>query len=311
MHGFHYAGDKLCCEGVAVEALGRRYGTPLYVYSQRTLTDHFQALDRALTGVDHLVCFSVKSNSNQSVLRVLARLGSGFDIVSGGELQRVMAAGGDPRRCAFAGVGKTETEIEFALRQGVLTFNAESEPELERINRVAARLRKTAPVALRVNPDVEAHTHKKITTGTYENKFGIAFEMRISSAHRSPARTMALAAEAAGRGIKAIIAGAGMAAHLAGVVAAKTTLPVIGVPMPGGALNGVDALYSTVQMPGGIPVATMAIGKAGARNAGLFVVQILALCDERLAGALADYRREMEDEVERKDAALQATGCEA
>jgi diaminopimelate decarboxylase len=110
------------------------------------------------------------------VLRVLARLGSGFDIVSGGELQRVIAAGGDPRRCAFAGVGKTETEIEFALRQGVHTFNAESEPELERINRVAARLKKTAPVAVRVNPDVAAHTHKKITTGTYENKFGIAFE---------------------------------------------------------------------------------------------------------------------------------------
>jgi 5-(carboxyamino)imidazole ribonucleotide mutase len=131
-------------------------------------------------------------------------------------------------------------------------------------------------------------------------KFGIAFEMRISSAHRSPARTMALAAEAAGRGIKAIIAGAGMAAHLAGVVAAKTILPVIGVPMQGGAL--------TVQMPGGIPVATMAIGKAGAKNAGLFVVQILALCDERLAGALNDYRREMENEVERKDAALQAAG---
>jgi len=123
-----------------------------------------------------LVCFSVKSNSNQSVLRVLARLGSGFDIVSAGELQRVIAAGGDPRRCAFAGVGKTETEIEFALRQGVQTFTAESEPELERINRVAARLKKTAPVAVRVNPDVAAHTHKKITTGTYENKFGIAFE---------------------------------------------------------------------------------------------------------------------------------------
>ena len=139
-------------------------------------------------------------------------------------------------------------------------------------------------------------------------KFGIAFEIRISSAHRSPAKTMALAAEAAGRGITAIIAGAGMAAHLAGVVAAKTILPVIGVPMPVGALNGVDALYSTVQMPGGIPVATMAIGKAGARNAGLFVVQILALCDDRLAGALTDYRREMENEVERKDAALQATG---
>jgi diaminopimelate decarboxylase len=107
---------------------------------------------------------------------VLAGLGSGFDIVSGGELQRVIAAGGDPRRCAFAGVGKTESEIEFALRQGVYTFNAESEPELERINRVAARLKEIAPVAVRVNPDVEAHTHKKITTGTYDNKFGIAFE---------------------------------------------------------------------------------------------------------------------------------------
>jgi diaminopimelate decarboxylase len=176
MHDFRYVGNKLCCERVAVEALAKRFGTPLYVYSQQTLTARFQELDKALAGLDHLVCFAVKSNSNQSVLRLLARLGSGFDIVSGGELQRVIAAGGDPRRCAFAGVGKTESEIEFALRQGVHTFNAESEPELERINRVAARLKKTAPVAVRVNPDVEAHTHKKITTGTYENKFGIAFE---------------------------------------------------------------------------------------------------------------------------------------
>jgi diaminopimelate decarboxylase len=176
MHDFHYAGNKLYCEEVAVEALVRKFGTPLYVYSQQTLTGHFQALDHALAGVEHRVCFAVKSNSNQSVLRVLARLGAGFDIVSGGELQRVIAAGGDPRQCAFAGVGKTESEIEFALRQGVYTFNAESEPELERINLVAARLKKTAPVAVRVNPDVEAHTHKKITTGTYENKFGIAME---------------------------------------------------------------------------------------------------------------------------------------
>jgi len=176
MHFFHYAGNRLYCEGVAVEPLARRFGTPLYVYSQRTLTEHFQDLDRTLAGVEHLVCFAVKSNSNQSVLRALAELGSGFDIVSGGELQRVIAAGGDPRQCAFAGVGKTESEIEFALRQGVYTFNAESEPELGRINRVAARLNKKAPVAVRVNPDVEAHTHKKITTGTYENKFGIAFE---------------------------------------------------------------------------------------------------------------------------------------
>ncbi|KAA0889018.1 5-(carboxyamino)imidazole ribonucleotide mutase [Oryzomonas rubra] len=149
------------------------------------------------------------------------------------------------------------------------------------------------------------------TAGEVLQKFGIPYEMHIASAHRSPAKAMALASEAAGRGIEAIIAGAGMAAHLAGVVAAKTILPVIGVPMPGGALNGVDALYSTVQMPGGIPVATMAIGKAGAKNAGLFVVQMLALNDVRLAGALKEYRREMEDEVERKDAALQAAGREA
>ncbi len=176
MHDFHYRGKKLLCEGVAVEALARRFGTPLYVYSQHTLTDHFQKLDRVMSPVEHLVCFSVKSNSNLSLLRVLARLGSGFDIVSGGELQRVLAAGGDPRRCIFAGVGKTEAEIEFALRQNVYSFNAESEAELQRINRVAARLKKTAPVAVRVNPNVAAHTHAKITTGTYENKFGIAFE---------------------------------------------------------------------------------------------------------------------------------------
>lgn len=164
------------CEGVAVESLAKTFGTPLYVYSQGTLTDHFQKLDRALAPLDHLVCFAMKSNSNLAVLRVLANLGSGFDIVSGGELQRVMAAGGNPRNCVFAGVGKSETEIEFALRQNVYSFNAESEPELERINRVAARLKKVAPVAVRVNPNVEAHTHSKITTGTYENKFGIAFE---------------------------------------------------------------------------------------------------------------------------------------
>lgn len=137
-------------------------------------------------------------------------------------------------------------------------------------------------------------------------KFSIPYEMRISSAHRSPVRTMALASEAAARGVKIIIAGAGMAAHLAGVVAAKTILPVIGVPMPGGALNGVDALYSTVQMPGGIPVATMAIGKAGAKNAGLFAVQILALGNPELNEAMLQYRVEMDKEVEQKDSDLQA-----
>jgi diaminopimelate decarboxylase len=176
MHDFQYVRQKLYCEGVSIESLVRKYGTPLYVYSQKTLTDHYQKLDRAMSSVDHLICFATKSNSNLSVLRVLARLGSGFDIVSGGELRRILAAGGDPRQCVFAGVGKTEEEIAYALRQGVYSFNAESEPELERIDRIARRLNKKAPVAVRVNPNVEAHTHKKITTGTYENKFGVAFD---------------------------------------------------------------------------------------------------------------------------------------
>ena len=176
MHDFRYVGNKLLCEGVVIETLARKFGTPLYVYSQRTLTRHFQELNRAMSPVDHLVCYAMKSNSNQSVLRTIANLGGGFDIVSSGELQRVIAAGGHPRKCVFAGVGKTEAEIEFALRRGVYSFNAESEPELHRINRVAARLKKVAPVAVRVNPNVDAHTHAKITTGTYENKFGIAIE---------------------------------------------------------------------------------------------------------------------------------------
>src|SRR5437899_4886975 len=176
MHDFHYVSNQLHCEEIPIEALVKKYGTPLYIYSQHTLTDYFKKLERAMDGLDHLICFAVKSNSNQAVLGVLAGLGSGFDIVSGGELQRVIAAGGDPRKCVFAGVGKTETEIEFALKQGVYSFNVESEPELERINRIAARRKKIAAVAVRVNPDVEARTHKKITTGTYENKFGIAFE---------------------------------------------------------------------------------------------------------------------------------------
>src|SRR5215467_12245000 len=131
MHGFRYVGKKLYCEGMAVESLAERFGTPLYVYSQGTLTDHFQKLDRAFAPLDHLICYAMKSNSNLAVLRVMANLGGGFDIVSAGELQRVIAAGGDPRQCVFAGVGKSETEIEFALRQGVYSFNAESEPELE------------------------------------------------------------------------------------------------------------------------------------------------------------------------------------
>src|SRR5690606_18892555 len=115
MHDFRYVGNQLYCENVSVESLAKKFGTPLYIYSQNTLTRHFQELDRAMSPVGHLICFAMKSNSNQSVLRTLANLGSGFDIVSGGELQRVIAAGGDARKCVFAGVGKTEAEIEFAL----------------------------------------------------------------------------------------------------------------------------------------------------------------------------------------------------
>ncbi len=176
MHSFKYVGKKLFCEKVSVESLSKQHGTPLYIYSQATLTDHFQKLDHALAPLDHLICFAMKANSNAAVMRTLGNLGSGFDVVSEGELRRVIAAGGDPRQCVFAGVGKTEREIEYALRQNIYAFNVESEPELTRINRVAARLKKIAPVAVRVNPNVDAGTHAKITTGTYANKFGIAFE---------------------------------------------------------------------------------------------------------------------------------------
>jgi diaminopimelate decarboxylase len=176
MHDFRYSGKNLFCEGLSVAALARKFGTPLYVYSQHTLSDHFQKLDHALAPLDHLICFAMKANSNLSVLRTLANLGSGFDVVSAGELQRVIAAGGDPKKCVFAGVAKTEAEIKFALRHNVYSFNVESEPELHRINKIAARLKRIAPVAVRVNPNVAAKTHAKITTGTYENKFGIAFE---------------------------------------------------------------------------------------------------------------------------------------
>lgn len=176
MHSFAYRGSQLSCEGVSISTLAKEHGTPLYVYSEATLTDHFTKLDRAFAPVEHRVCFAMKSNSNLAVIRTLANLGSGFDTVSAGEIQRVEAAGGDPRTCVFAGVGKTEEEIAYALRQGIYSFNVESEAELSRISRVAVRLKRIAPVAIRVNPNINANTHAKITTGTYENKFGIAFE---------------------------------------------------------------------------------------------------------------------------------------
>jgi diaminopimelate decarboxylase len=176
MHEFVVRHGELHAESVRLSTLARRHGTPLYVYSARTVEHHYERLNGALQSLDHLICYAVKANSNLAVLHTLAQMGSGFDIVSEGELRRVMAAGGDPAKCVFAGVGKTEAEIEFALRQGIYCFNVESEPELVRIDQVARRLHRPAPVAVRVNPNVDAHTHAKITTGTYENKFGIALE---------------------------------------------------------------------------------------------------------------------------------------
>jgi diaminopimelate decarboxylase len=187
MHSFRYVGQHLHCEEVELTSLVKKFGTPLYVYSQQTLTDHYQRLHLAMADLDHLVCFAVKSNSNLAVLRTLSNLGGGFDIVSAGELRRVIDAGGDPRKCVFAGVGKSEDEIRFALSQGIYSFNVESEAELVRINVVARSLKQQAPVAVRVNPNVAAGTHKKITTGTYENKFGIAFE-RIEDIYASASK---------------------------------------------------------------------------------------------------------------------------
>ena len=187
MHSFRYVGKDLHCEGVSLTALARRHGTPLYVYSQATLTDHYRRLDEALAPLDHLICYAMKSNSNLAVIRTLADLGSGFDTVGAGEIARVEAAGGDPRKCVFAGVGKTEAEIAYALDRDIYCFNVESEPELRRISRIAVKRRKIAPVAVRVNPNVDAGTHAKITTGTYENKFGIAFE-QIEAVYARAAR---------------------------------------------------------------------------------------------------------------------------
>ncbi len=176
MDYFNYHDGRLYAEHVDVADIARRFGTPAYVYSRATLERHWHAFDAALAGHPHLVCYAVKANSNLGVLSVLAKLGSGFDIVSGGELERVLAAGGDPAKVVFSGLGKREDEIARALALGIRCFNVESEPELERIQAVAATLGKRAPISLRVNPDVDALTHPYISTGLKENKFGIAIE---------------------------------------------------------------------------------------------------------------------------------------
>lgn len=186
---FTYRNGQLYAEDVALQDVARAHGTPCYVYSRAALEANWRAFDQAFAGHDHLVCFAVKANSNLAVLNLLARLGSGFDVVSGGELERVLAAGGEARKVVFSGVGKREDEMQRALEVGILCFNVESEAELQRLNRVAGGMRRRAPVALRVNPDVDARTHPYISTGLSSSKFGIP----IADAPRlyAEAKTMA------------------------------------------------------------------------------------------------------------------------
>jgi diaminopimelate decarboxylase len=184
MEPFQYRDRQLYCEDVPVAELAARFGTPLYVYSQSAILETLKSLRSAFADVDPLVCYSVKANSNLGILKVMAEHGSGFDVVSGGELHRVKLAGGDPERTVFAGVGKTDDEIVAGLEAGVLMFNVESEGELEAITRVAAAMNRVAPIALRVNPDVDPRTHRYTSTGKKESKFGMDIErsLRVAEA---------------------------------------------------------------------------------------------------------------------------------
>ena len=178
MHLFQYRNGALHCEDVDLARVAGKFGTPTYVYSAETILDHYTRLDAALAPLDHLICYAVKANSNRAILKLLADAGAGFDVVSGGELFRVLAAGpaGVGAKCTFAGVGKSREEIEYALEQRVYSFNVESEAELEHIDRVAGSKKMRAPIALRVNPDLDPHTHEYISTGSRENKFGIGLD---------------------------------------------------------------------------------------------------------------------------------------
>ena len=173
---FDYRSGRLWSESVPLDRIAQEIGTPCYVYSRAALTAAYEAFDTAFAGRDHLICYAVKANSNLAILNLFARLGSGFDIVSGGELQRVLKAGGDPQKIVFSGVGKRADEMRAALNAGILCFNVESRPELETLDRIAREMNRMAPVSLRVNPDVDAKTHPYISTGLKENKFGIPFE---------------------------------------------------------------------------------------------------------------------------------------
>ena len=180
MDYFQYQNDQLFAENVSVKQIAQQFGTPLYIYSKATLERHWHAFDKAFGDYPHLICFAVKSNPNIAVLQTMAKLGSGFDIVSQGELERVLKAGGDPSKVVFSGVAKNATEIARALQVGIRCFNVESQAELLQINQVAQQMGKIAPISLRVNPDVDAHTHPYISTGLKENKFGISVEQALA-----------------------------------------------------------------------------------------------------------------------------------
>ncbi len=187
MHSFFYREGHLYCEDVDLVRIAERLGTPTYVYSTQTILDHYGRLDAVLAPLDHLICYAVKANSNRAVLKLLAGAGAGFDIVSGGELYRVLAAGGEAAKCTFAGVGKSPEEIEYALQQHVYSFNVESEGELDQIDCIAGAKATRAPIALRLNPNVDPHTHEYISTGLQENKFGIALD-RVGAIYERAAK---------------------------------------------------------------------------------------------------------------------------
>ena len=187
MHSFRYRDGQLHCEDVDLARVAEKFGTPLYIYSAGTILDHYRRLDAALAPLDHLICYAVKANSNRAILKLLAEEGAGFDIVSGGELYRVLAAGGDPAKCTFAGVGKSFDEIQYALEKRVYSFNVESEAELEYIDRIAGAKNLRASIALRANPNVDPRTHEYISTGSRENKFGIALD-RLAAVYESAAK---------------------------------------------------------------------------------------------------------------------------
>lgn len=173
MHHFDYKGDELYCEDVNVKELAEKVGTPFFLYSHATLTRHFEAFDKAFAEVPHIICYSVKANSNLAVLKLFSKLGGGADIVSGGELFRAIKAGVDPSKIVYSGVGKKDSELEYALKEGILMFNVESHQELDALDAVAGRMGKKASISLRVNPDVDPKTHPYISTGLKKNKFGI------------------------------------------------------------------------------------------------------------------------------------------